>query len=297
MGAAVAIEPARFAAMYDDPAVFEHALAKESVAPPAGHRVTGITVPHHLVAADLIARGFRCASYGSPTSGSFSFRPIISGGRGCRLRRRAERSRRFSAMSRATKVLSTRFLSACPKVAESALFAKEHGVHAVLPFVARFFPKAKIVPIALRIDSKREDWLALVDALAPLVDSKTLVVQSTDFSHYLDHGKARRRDQQTMNTLALGDPEAVARLRQPDAPRLEGCAVRPDGLAAATSQREARCDRQPELTGLHTISSAANHKLHRPGLRAGRPAAGLLATRTREKQCGFSRVTRFSAGV
>ena len=34
MGAAAAIEPARFAAMYDDPAVFEHALAKESVAPP-----------------------------------------------------------------------------------------------------------------------------------------------------------------------------------------------------------------------------------------------------------------------
>jgi Bacterial capsule synthesis protein PGA_cap len=34
-------------------------------APSASHRVTGITVPHHLVAADLIARGFRCASGGS----------------------------------------------------------------------------------------------------------------------------------------------------------------------------------------------------------------------------------------
>ena len=82
----------------------------------------------------------------------------------------------------------------------------------MLPFVARFFPKAKIVPVALRVDSKREDWLALVDALAPLIDSKTLVIQSTDFSHYLDHGKARRRDQQTMNALALNDPEAVTRL-------------------------------------------------------------------------------------
>ena len=69
--------------------------------------------------------------------------------------------------------------------------------------------------MALRVDSKREDWLVLVDALALLVDSKTLVIQSTDFSHYLDHGKARRRDQQTMNTLALNDPEAVTRLRQP----------------------------------------------------------------------------------
>ena len=38
MGSAAALEPPpRFAAMYDDPAVFEQALAKESGAPPAGH--------------------------------------------------------------------------------------------------------------------------------------------------------------------------------------------------------------------------------------------------------------------
>jgi hypothetical protein len=40
--------------------VFETALAAESVPPPAGHRVTGITVPHHLVgppAAGDVAAG------------------------------------------------------------------------------------------------------------------------------------------------------------------------------------------------------------------------------------------------
>ena len=96
----------------------------------------------------------------------------------------------------------------------SRLSAKEHGFTRSLRS-SQVLPESEIVPVALRIDSNREDWLALVDALAPLVDSKTLVVQSTDFSHYLDHGKARHRDQQTMNTLALGDPEAIKRLRQP----------------------------------------------------------------------------------
>ncbi len=174
--------------------------------------MTGITVPHHLVAADLIARGFRCAS------GGIYERIILLSPDHFR------RSRLPFATSRG--VFETVFgdvacdepavgslLAGCPKAA--ALFSKEHGVHAVLPFVAKFFPKAKIVPAALRVDSKREDWLMLVDALAPLVDSKTLVVQSTDFSHYLDHGKARRRDEQTMNALALSDPEAVTHLRQP----------------------------------------------------------------------------------
>jgi poly-gamma-glutamate synthesis protein (capsule biosynthesis protein) len=206
--------PPRFAPMYDDPLVFEQALAKHSFAPPAGHHVTGITVPHHLVAADLIARGFRCAS-----GGSYERIILLSPDH-------FRRSRLPFATTRGT--FATVFgdvpcddaaigslLEACSKVTESALFAKEHGVHAVLPFIARFFPKAKIVPVALRIDSKREDWMTLVDALAPLVDSSTLIVQSTDFSHYLDHGKARRHDQQTLNTLALGDAEAVSRLRQP----------------------------------------------------------------------------------
>jgi predicted class III extradiol MEMO1 family dioxygenase len=40
---------------------FRDGLRRESASAPAGHRVAGITVPHHLVAADLIARGFRCA--------------------------------------------------------------------------------------------------------------------------------------------------------------------------------------------------------------------------------------------
>ena len=206
--------PPRFAAMYEDPSVLEQALAKESLAPPTGHRVTGITVPHHLVAADLIARGFRCAS-----GGNYERIILLSPDH-------FRRSRLPFATARGTfetvfgdvacdEAAVGSLLAACPKTAESALFAKEHGVHAVLPFVAKFFPKAKIVPVALRIDSKREDWLTLVDALAPLVDSKTLIVQSTDFSHYLAHGKARRHDQQTLNTLALGDPEAITRLRQP----------------------------------------------------------------------------------
>jgi poly-gamma-glutamate synthesis protein (capsule biosynthesis protein) len=152
-----------YAAMYDDPSAFERALAKESLSPPTGHRVTGITVPHQLVAADLIARGFRCAS-----GGTYERIILLSPDH-------FRRSRLPFATSRGAfetvfgdvacdEAAVDSLLAGCPQIAESALFAKEHGVHAVLPFVARFFPKAKIVPVALRIDSKREDWLMLVDA-------------------------------------------------------------------------------------------------------------------------------------
>lgn len=215
-GTAGESEPApRFAAMFDDASVFEEALAQESAAPPPGHHVTGITVPHHVVAVDLIARGFRCASGGE-------YERIILLSPDHFRRSRGPFATTFGTFETVfgevacDEVAVRSLLAACPKVTESALFAKEHGVHALLPFVARFFPKAKMVPVALRIDSQREDWLALADALAPLVDGKTLIVQSTDFSHYLTPAAARRRDQQSLHALALGDPEIVTTLRQPE---------------------------------------------------------------------------------
>ena len=206
--------PRRFAAMFRDVITFEHALAKEPFPAPPGHHVTGITVPHHLLAADLIARGFRCAAGGnyeriilfSPDHFKRSRQPF------------ATTSGTFETVFgevRCDEAAVNSLLARCPKIAVSPLFEKEHGIHAVLPFIAKFFPQAKLLPVVLRVDSQRDDWLALGEALAPLVDAKTLIVQSTDFSHYLSAGEARRRDQQTLNVLALADPEMLMTLRQP----------------------------------------------------------------------------------
>jgi AmmeMemoRadiSam system protein B len=207
-------EPLRFAAMFRDVTTFEDALAKESFPAPPGHHVTGITVPHHLLAADLIARGFRCAA-----GGNYERIILLSPDHFRRSRRPfATTSGTFETVFgevRCDEAAVNSLLARCPKVAVSSLFEKEHGIHAVLPFIAKFFPQAKLLPVVLRVDSQRDDWLALSEALTPLVNAKTLIVQSTDFSHYLRAGEARRRDQQTLNVLALADPEMVMTLRQP----------------------------------------------------------------------------------
>jgi poly-gamma-glutamate synthesis protein (capsule biosynthesis protein) len=56
----------------------------------------------------------------------------------------------------------------------------------------------------------------MVDLLKPWVTPRTLIIQSTDFSHYLPVEQARRRDQQMLNVIAAGDLDAMARARQPD---------------------------------------------------------------------------------
>ena len=99
----------------------------------------------------------------------------------------------------------------------SCLFDKEHGVRAMLPFLHHYFPEAKIVPIAMSVKAKRGDWDRLAEAMKPVVDKDTLIVESTDFSHYLpQHDSCRRFDQQSLNMLAAGSLDGIAALHQPD---------------------------------------------------------------------------------
>src|SRR4029079_11250851 len=64
--------------------------------------------------------------------------------------------------------------------------------------------------------STRSDWDAAVAMLEKLMKPGTLIVQSTDFSHYLPHQTAVRRDQETLNIIAANDSVGVAGLVQPD---------------------------------------------------------------------------------
>ena len=102
-----------------------------------------------------------------------------------------------------------------PLVSPSNLFSHEHGVRALLPFVAHYFPRARIVAVALRRDSQPIQWDSLAQTLAPLLTADTLLLQSTDFSHYLTWHQARQCDQETLRVLSPGDPDGVTSLTQP----------------------------------------------------------------------------------
>jgi AmmeMemoRadiSam system protein B len=184
-------------------------------------KISGLTVPHHLLAADLLAAAFarvqgqdyRRIIILSPDHFSRSLSPFAV------TRRDFE-----TALGRlTTDRWAVHRLLANPLVSESSLFSHEHGVQALLPFIAHYFPRALIVPVALRHSSKPADWEALARTLAPLLGPDTLLVQSTDFSHYLSHQEARRRDQETLRVLSGGDPREVLSLTEPGHLDSRGC--------------------------------------------------------------------------
>ena len=199
---------------YPGPYLFETAIKAEEGYPQSKVRLSGIVVPHHLVVPRLIARGFRAAS-------GFDYDRVILLAPDHFLRLKggafATTRRGFDTVLGPVDVdrEAAGALIAAGAV-DSCLFADDHGVLALLPFLRNAFPAARLVPVSVSIRSKRPDWDRLATLLRPLAGERTLIVQSSDFSHYHPHGPARLFDQQTLNLIAEGDPDALSRLDQPD---------------------------------------------------------------------------------
>lgn len=201
--------------VYGDAAPFLDAIARERREARAAFPVTGITVPHHLLAADLMARGFWAASGNrydrvillSPDHFNRSQKPFATTARDHEtVLGRIPADRQAVAALLATPDL----------VEASDLFEREHGVAALLPFVKRFFPDATLVPVAISIRAEPADWDRAVALLAPLLGPRTLVVQSTDYSHYRPQAESILRDQESLNVIASEDADAVTRLVSSD---------------------------------------------------------------------------------
>jgi poly-gamma-glutamate synthesis protein (capsule biosynthesis protein) len=203
-----------FPSFYDDAGQFRQAIAAAADLEPSNQKLTGITVPHHLLAADLVALGFRAAS-------GFSYKRIVILAPDHFRRTRkpfATTARGFDTVLGpvAADREAVARLEADGLVEDSCLFAEEHGVLALLPFLRHYFRQAEIVPVAISVKARRADWDRLAAALENIVDADTLVVQSTDFSHFLPQHEARKFDQQTLNVLAARSLDGIAALIQPD---------------------------------------------------------------------------------
>ncbi len=214
--AAGASSPLRkpFPPQFPDSQPFAAAIAKASRSSLAPQSLSGIAVSHHLLAAELIALSFRMAERSPVNKVVVLFPDHFE-----RLRSAFATTRRpfDTAFGRVeSDQASVRsLLRTGGLVRESDLFGIDHGLGAILPFIKHYFPRAGLIPIAVSIGSTRPEWDRLADRLERILGLRTLIVQSTDFSHYLTAEEASQRDQEVLNILAADNLDAVARLRQP----------------------------------------------------------------------------------
>jgi AmmeMemoRadiSam system protein B len=99
--------------------------------------------------------------------------------------------------------VDTAALAAAGITANAAAHAREHSLEVELPFIQRIAPHATIVPLA---GSRAEPEL-VGRALAALWGGpETLVVISTDLSHYLPYRDGRRADERTCERILAFEP-------------------------------------------------------------------------------------------
>lgn len=83
---------------------------------------------------------------------------------------------------------------------------QEHAVEVILPFLQTRLAKFRIVPIVMgpgRIGKYTE-------AIAEIYDRQTLLVVSSDLSHYLSYEEAEKRDRQTIDRIEDLNEKALA---------------------------------------------------------------------------------------
>jgi AmmeMemoRadiSam system protein B len=113
-----------------------------------------------------------------------------------------------------------------PQVTRSdAVHAPEHSLEVQLPFLQRTLGTVTLVPVAVG-DASADDVAAVVDACW---SPDTLLLVSSDLSHYLPYAQARATDADTLRRVLA---------REGPLPEHRACGVRAvDGLLLAVRQR------------------------------------------------------------
>jgi AmmeMemoRadiSam system protein B len=77
----------------------------------------------------------------------------------------------------------------------------EHSVEVQIPFLQVVLPSFSIIPIVMG----NINPAVVADLILPFITPSTLVVASSDFSHYQSNAKARSLDDQSIKTILSGD--------------------------------------------------------------------------------------------
>lgn len=166
--------------------------------------VLGGVVPHHLPASYLMARLFRTVARGRKPSTVVVLAP----------------NHRHRGVAR---ILTSRYAWETPSglllpdddliralvqqevaVVEDSVFAAEHSIGALVPFVKFYLPETRIAPILLGPLGERETR-RLATVLASATSHDGLLVASVDFSHHLSRRQADAKDRETLDLIRSCD--------------------------------------------------------------------------------------------
>ena len=176
--------------------------------------VVGLLVPHagYAYSGPVAAHAYaRLASFGRPRSVVLIGPDHFSGGEGLSIAPWDEWETPLGPVP-LDRPLAERLMELHPALRwGEAAHLREHSLEVQLPFLQVLFSRApSIVPIAMS-DQRVETAVALGRVLAAAMDDGVALVATSDLSHYVPEGEARRRDRRLLEAVQSLDAEAVER--------------------------------------------------------------------------------------
>lgn len=92
---------------------------------------------------------------------------------------------------------------------DNEIINQEISMVNIVPIIKRVLPNVNIVPIIFRNNVDVNDLRKIADRLSGLVNSKTVLVASIDFSHYLNAPQAEVKDGQTLKAIKDKDLQKI----------------------------------------------------------------------------------------
>ncbi|MBA3063430.1 MAG: AmmeMemoRadiSam system protein B, partial [Atribacteria sp.] len=119
----------------------------------------------------------------------------------------------------------------------SSAIIYDHGITNLIPYIKKYFPESKFLPILIPIDITKEQIEHLVKTINTETPAQTIIIASVDFSHYLPSQAADFHDTKSIRVLlnfeeenfenievdcwqALYAARLFAKLRQKEVPRI-----------------------------------------------------------------------------
>jgi len=84
---------------------------------------------------------------------------------------------------------------------------KEHSLEVILPFLQRYLDDFQLVPVIVG----QGDVMRISNALDSIVDSDTLLIVSSDLSHFLSYAEAVVRDRETISEIVNLKPDKLVK--------------------------------------------------------------------------------------
>lgn len=209
---------------YDSPQEFMSGIYKadQHIDASSTARIRALIIPHHLTASESIASGIKMLQ-----RQSFKKIVLISPDHFhkcpttlCTVD--ATYQTLFGDVSASMVAVET-LLASPISTNTPALFVNEHGIFADIPFIAHYFPGVPVTPIALNTLNWKIDKDQLKVLIESIVDDDTVLIISSDFSHYLPLDTSNKMDEQTAEVMFSKDLDGISNLHNADESDCPAC--------------------------------------------------------------------------